>query len=645
MIDKQWDLAHVPPKGHPDVAEFAFQLFEIARMEKERLGKPQDFLSNYAMYRGRKDAPQTGRKGYSPKQQVSVPVNLFFSNIERTVSNITARVPTGEVVDLDGMQDGLENVLSMQLKKWWKETDQQLKTRKTAREMEIYGATIEKPVRNPETNQPDIIITDPFQFFPAPGNWEDISTEAPYACYAYLDYVSAIEQGFGVKNVASDEAYDLMGQQREEYKGGRLQQSIGNYADPMSVRKQEQAPDKKLERGILIEVWVRDNRETTEKLSQPLVNEVTGGAVVDENGIPQVIEASRKVKACPDGVRKITITKTKDPSARCGWIVVDDSPNPNINYRHIELGADVSSTYPWGRLPAYIANSYKDDTSIWGFSASEQVGDLLGKISLIITKLVAYVINVMTPPLIVQQHCGITREMIETSIQKAGRLILMPSTPTARIEFMTVPNLPETFFKVLDLLVMFFDRVYQIEDADRGVAPTGVIAASAIVALQERNQVLMQAKTASIDRLAEERSRWAIGIWQNFGVEEESVNVNGEPVVFRPVDLIGRRFNFVVESGSTTPRTSLQIQEQAASLANSGFIDRRALLETINFPNWQQIIERMGETQLDSALQVLIDSGLPEETAMQLRQVLMQPQGGPGDVKKPGQSGKPKAQQ
>jgi hypothetical protein len=35
------------------------------------------------------------------------------------------------------------------------------------------------------------------------------------------------------------------------------------------------------------------------------------------------------------------------------------------------------------------------------------------------------------------------------------------------------------------------------------------------------------------------------------------------------------------------------------------------------------------------ALQVLIEAGLPQEAAIQLKQVLMQPQGGPGDVKKP----------
>jgi hypothetical protein len=214
---------------------------------------------------------------------------------------------------------------------------------------------------------------------------------------------------------------------------------------------------------------------------------------------------------------------------------------------------------------------------------------------------------------------------------------------------MQIPNLPQTFFQVLDLITRFFDRVYQIEDADRGVAPTGVIAASAIVALQERNQVLMQTKTASIDNLAEQRSRWAIGLWQNFGTTEDVVNVAGEPKQFIGVNFAGRKYNYVVEAGSTTPKTNLQLQEQSLALAQQGFIDRRALLEVLNFPGWKEIIERMGESQLDGALQILVQAGMPMDMAQQLKIQLAQTQGGPGDTEQTSQSqpkpGIPRAQQ
>jgi len=629
MIDPQWNISNLPPIGHEDVAEFAFDLFEISRIEKERLGKPDDFLADYALYRGQSGKPATGRKGYSPKSRTQTPINLYFANIERTISNITARNPTGEVVDMDGMHDGAENVLSMQLKKWWKDSSQQLKTRATAREMEIYGITIEKPVRVPSTNQPDIIVTDPFAFFPAPGNWDDISMEAPFIAYAYLDYISLIETQFKVTNIIEEDAYELLGQSREEMKTQNigLRHTIGNYASPMTVTSKQGKPilDKKIAQGLIIEVWVRDNQRSSTTVQLPKLDELSA-LLLDDAGNIAMEEGTVEKKMCPDGVRKITITRTKDPAHRNGWVVLDDSPNPNINYRHLVEGPDVSNTYPWGRLPVYIANSYKDGVSIWGFAAAEQVGDLIIKINQIMTKLVAYVINVMTPPLIVQQHCGITREMIESSLTKAGRLILMPSTPNARIEFMQIPNLPGTFFQVLDLIVRFFDRVYQIEDADRGVVPSGVIAASAIVALQERNQVLMQAKTSSIDHIAEQRSRWAIGLWQNWGTELESVDINGEKTEFRAVNYVGRKFNYVVESGSTAPRTSLQLQEMAKWLYEVKAIGQKGLLEAVNWPNWKEEIERTAESQLDQAFQILIDAGLPEEAAIALKKNLMETQ-------------------
>ena len=623
MLKKDWSLNNIPAKNDPDCGEFTFSLFEAARLERDRLGKVDDFNNNYALYRGNQDSQQSGRKGSPRKKKVLTPINLYFANVERTVSNITAREPTGEVVDLDGQGDGSENVLSMALKKWWKDTDQQAKTRATARQMEIYGITPEKPCWDKGRDRPDITVTDPYSFFPAPGNWENISEDAPYVCYAYVDFVSNIESIFNVKDIAKDDAYDLMGTVRETYKsqGYSPQNSIGNYTDAMTVTKQVAGQDTKvLERCLVIEVWLRDNRETTNKTEEPLLDDM-GQQVIGEDGTPQIKVTENKSKVYRDGIRKITITKSKDPANKSGIVVLDDSANPNLNPALVDELA--STTYPWGRLPCYFANSYKDGVTIYGFAAAEQVGDLIVKINLIFSKLINYVLNVMTPPLIVQKNCGITMEMITNSLGKEGRLILMPTIPNARIEFMAIPNLPETFFRVLELILRFFDRIYAIEDADRGQAPNGVIAYAAIQALQERNQVLMLTKTSSIDSIVEERSRWAIGLYQNFGTRPDSVNVADEQMPFAGVEFAGRKFGFVVEAGSTTPRTKLQWQDLALKLRDMGVIDQQATLESIGFPGWKQIIERTAESSLDQALQILVQAGLPEEQAVALRQFLL----------------------
>jgi len=618
----EWSLVNLPPKNHADVADFAYNLFEIARREKERLKKPDDFLFNYSLYRGKTDSK--GRKAGNSL------VNLYFANIERTVSNITARNPVGEVVDLDGETDDAEKILTMALKKWWQDSGQQKKTRTSARSMEIYGVTFEKPWYDKDKGEPNIDVSDPFSVFPAPGNYENIDTECPFLAFAYLDFVDKVETEFKVKGVGAEEAYELLGLVREEYKSTYAQPktTIGNYSDKLiESTNQDSITDGKIERCLLIEVWVRDNRETTQTEEAPEIDPTTGMPATDEDGNVLIQQVSTKQKAYPDGVRKITIVKSKAdkaPKNKSGYIVLDDSANPNINPAlPIELA---QVTHPWSRFPVYHANSYKSLIDIWGFAASEQTADLIIEINKLINKLSKYAKNVMEPPLIIQRHCGITREMVESDANKGGRLVLMPTTPNARIEFMQIPNLPQSFFEILNMLVGYFDRVYQIEDADRGEAPKGVIAASAIVALQERNQVMMQAKTSAIDMLAEQRSRWAIGLWQNFGIQVDFVNVSGQPTPFIGTNYAGRKFSYVVESGSTTPRTSLQNQELGMSLFEKGAIDQEGLLETLNWPDWREVLMRMAMGQLEQALQILVKAGLPQEYAEQIGQMLMQNQ-------------------
>lgn len=639
-INKDWSLNNIPPKGHKDVALFANSLFEVSRLELERIGKHADLLANYSLYRGK----TTG--GFGSKAQGLTPVNLYFANIERTVANITAREPMGEVVDLDGTdEDGAEAILSSKLKKWWKQTNQQTLIRSSARLMEIYGITLEKPTWDKEKDDAVIALTDSFGFYPAPGFFDNIDTDMPFCSFAYLKYIDEMEAKFNVEDLAADEAYDLLGTVREEYKGissyGNLNTSLtGKYTDPMTRAdiSTHTVADKKLERCLVKEVWIRDYRKKTVSEEHPVIDLETGMPEMGENGEPLVEKITKKVQVYPDGIRKITIAASKTQGKdSTGYVVLDDCANPNINP---VLPLEVAiNTHPWGRFPVYHANSYKDMVSLWGFAASEQTGDLISKIGKIISKLVNYVLQVMTPPLIVQKHCGITREQITTQLKKAGRLILMPATPNARIEFMTIPNLPSTFFQVLDLLVRFFDRIYAIEEADRGQAPKGIIAAAAIVALQERNQELTQAKTSSIESLAENRSRWCIGLYQNFGTTAELVDVAGEPAEFIGVQFAGRKFGYLVESGSTTPRTSLQIQEMAKELYKLKAIGQRGLLEAISWPNWQEEIERTAETQLDQALLILIDAGLDEETAAQLKEFLMEPDQGPGGENKKREAG------
>jgi len=614
-----WNLSHLPPEGHADVPKFAWELFELAWSERDRQGLPERWRANDKLRRGDTSLDKPGDK----KRKGFTPINLFFSNVERTVSNITSRDPVAEVIDLSGESEEEEIssalLLTSWLRKWWKTTKQRMKLKTSGLKMETYGITAEHPYWDYDRKMPNVAVLDCFSFFPAPGYYEDISTDLPYCCNAYAEPIEGIEQKFEVEGVEADDVYNILGEDREENRqmpDGRGVQSVSYTGfDPVAYPT-ETGMGVRQRRALVVQIWIRDfsQAETTERISAG-INEDTGEEIFQE--------AATKKDKYPGNIRVITITNR-------GNLLLADTPNPNINP---ELPPELAKkTHAWDHLPFYKANSYEDTTSLWGFSAAEQTEDLINKISEIASRLVAYALRVMSPPLIVPQGFGITKNMIESRANKPN-LILMPSKPmpAGSIYYVQVPNPPAEWFNILDRIVAFFDRIYAIEDADRGQTPRRVVAAAAIQALQERNAALMQSKRESVEYIVEQRGQWAISFKQNFGAKLESVDVQGERKEFIGQNFAGRQFQYTVESGSMMPRSSVWLADTAERIYKLNAIDRQALLETINFPHWKEIIERIGETQLDQALQILVQAGMPEEDAMALKQILLMPQGGPGN--------------
>jgi len=608
----EYSLSSPPPADHPQLAKWVWNLFEDSFAEKERLGLMERWKSSYRLFRGN----HWGNKARLDKDKVTV--NLFFANVQRTVANITAKNPVAEVVDLDGMEDQADEVFSMKMKKWWNETEQQASLCRSVLNNETYGITTEKAVWDPDKKEFKPVILDPYSYFPAPGYYEN-HQDIPYEIHAFAVPVHKIEETFGVDDIVPDDVKTILGREdREQVRPNVVIADSGVGVVHDQTKDTDLGCTDKNAEALVIECWIKDY--STHKVT-----------ALDELG--NQVETEERIY--PDGIRVISICNRDK--------FLNDMPNPNIN---LELDQEaIQYTFAWGRKPFYKANSYEDTTSNWGFSAAEQTGDLNKKINEIVSRMVTYCNRALYPTLIVEKGCGITKSMINN---KPG-LVLMPTRPNARIEYLPTPNLPSNFFDVLDLLMNLHDRIYQIEDADRGRAPASVTAASAIVSLQERNAVLIRHKIRATEFLCRQRGRWAMSFLQNFSVKLEQIKVGDDVHQFQGVALAGRRFNYVVESDSTIARTSAQDQEQAVGLYKLGAIDRTAVLSILGIKDRKQIIERMGETQLDAALQTMIEAGLPEEQAMQLKQYLMQPQTGPdatgGEAAQQPKPGMPRAMQ
>lgn len=699
MINRTWTLANLPPMGTVDVGQFGYELFEIGRREQERQQIPERCRTNYRLYRG-----DHWQKSRTVKDANKITINLFAANVQRTVANLTARKPEAEVVDVEGIgaelqasiqsqiagqpptaapgmaipQQNMMNpvpnvtaakILTASTHKWWKDTKQQHKIRRASLIMEIDGTVVTKPYWDWDKKQADIGVFDVMGFIPAPGKYEDPGRDMPYCIFLEAKPTEEIERVWELPpgTVQPVDVYTMLGWDREELRPAPIEGSGGrdatvDYSNSwkpairVGVAQSGRTPGVDFGLGLLIELWIRDYGTYTRKwVEQVPVTDAAGYMVLNPDpaagGAPMMrpVEMSAE-RPYPGNIRRIILTygraagSTDTTGAGSGggsglgsYLVLEDKPNPNINEA---IPPEIAQrSYLWDRLPCNVAYSYEDLASFYGFSAAEQVGDLNFKIDEIVSRVAAYVMRSMFPPLVIPKGCGITRRMLNSK----PNLVLMPAGGqlSQYIKFLQIPQLPRDFFEVLNLLIQLHDRVYQIEDADRGVVPDRVKAAAAIVALQERNAVLIQDKLGSIEYLCEEHGKEYISLEQQFGLATRRVKVDEMSLQFAGVDFRGTSYGYTIESGSTMPRTTLQIQDQLERYFTLGAVDRQALLENSGIPGWQRIIERVGEGMLAQALQVLIQAGLPREDALALQQMLIEPGQGPGgaNTKASGTSG------
>jgi hypothetical protein len=620
---EKWSLSSLPPEGHRDVGRWFWDnCYAVSEAEKERLFLKDRWRENHRIWRG-------GATVRNLRSKQAVTANLIFANVQRTVANLTAKNPSAEVVSLDGgylvnpdgspvvdsrgnpIPDDADKKMTVRLKSWWNDTEQIQALVDSALNMEIYGITIEKCYYDTETGESGTSIVDPYAWVVAPGNWSS-PNDAPYVGEAWAMRPDAVAAKWGVDpdDVTVSEVYSILGEEREENRPRQYGMTI--HAAPSSANygsksmHSRQASSGSEDRSLVVELWVRDYT------MEPVLAE-DGTPVLDEDGQPT------EQPKYPGNIRVVILCNE-------GNLVLFDGANPNVNDA---LPREMQqNTYLFDHFPYSTAVSYRDPSSPWGFAAAEQVGDLAEKISEILSRTYRYLARQMLPPLVLPQDTGLT----EDDVTNAPGLILTPvdRVSGSGIHFLDVPSVPSDTWRLLDMFTTMFDRIYQIEDADRGDTPNRIVAASAIVALQERNQVLMRHKIRQVDYLIRQRGRMAISHFQNFGVTTDPIKVDETITGIRGTDLIGRKFQYVVESGSTIMQTTLQIQEQAIDLAKDGHIDSEALLETLNFPNWRRVVERMAEngTQLERAAQIFIQAGVPEQDVMALVEFAKQPQMG-----------------
>ena len=605
----QWNLANMPEPGSPEVPNFFGWLYEEARDEVQRLGMHERWMANYVLCRAKTQVSTRIRNMILGGQNAALSLGLIGANIERTAANITARNPVASVQATSGNED-ISSALSAMVDQWHNEEQQHQTLELAVKIQETYGTVIEKAVLDMDTGKLNPSPLDVTAFLPAPGKYHDIQ-KMPYCCHHYAQDISQIESRYPnllgqVTELANYDALFLT--DREDRVIESNSQGVGpgtlpggGYS-PNHYTQRANTLSPRGDKGLVIEVWCKDRS-------------------VSPDGRENF----------PGGVRLVVLVQGYDQEnsrGRGSYVVAYDGPNPNINHAvPIEY---LKNCYLYNKFPFSVSRSYLDTEMFWGFSQAETTGDIAQAIDELWRIIVKYLKLSLLPPVIIPRDTGIDK----SSFAYIERLVLQPnSAQTAQgIRFLEMPTPPAWLFQALDVLTRFFDRTSQIEDVDRGDAPAWIIAASAIQMLQERAAALIRAKIRAVDSLVRNRGRSFISMVQNFHTEPELVNVSGAAVEVRGIDFMQEQFSYVVESGSTVIKTEAEERQMAMELFQVGAIDQRALLESVKFRGWREVIERMAEAgPLEQAMQVLLQAGLPEELVQQLYQMAMEVQGGPGD--------------
>lgn len=660
---KKFNLSKLPEAGSEHVGKFFNTLWEDARKEKiGRLGLHQRFLDLHAAYRGKKKKAKYPRVG----------ANFLFKIIESYCATLTEKVPIADLTADDTDDPIMVKAMAKESDEWWNESEQQVTLHASTLNLEIYGTTIEKGIFNVKTGEPEIVLRDAFNFFPAPG-YKMCDLNIPYVCD--VDFLDEWEiRAYGVPEgitIPADADEQLAGTIREVTRGGSESSPTSRHYPTNYAPVQESTVSESLKnKTLVVEIWIRDNTTIKEPIMQSVqptddLGRPAGGPIEQDTG------EVNEYPVYPDGIRKVLLCPALLDNHQVKGIL-DDSVNPNINWGLLqariealvqegipepildEAGAPMvdetgqpavqmipvppeeakqmvferaKTSFPlWGKFSYSAIPSRIDSSQWWGFSIIEQLEEQQGKAEQMLTKYFAALERQMFPIFKNVQGSGVN----DSEITNDPGIVIHPTIAAAQhMGYIDSPPPPREYLDAIDFIMRMMDIIAMSPEVSEGRRPKGISAASAIIALQDKASTLFSPQIRQIDKLIRNRGRMWLHFKMNFDTVPKQVKVDGQVIDFRGADVFSN-FKFNVESGSSAPITKAGRRQQMVELRKMGDMDRLSMLEQLDIPQAKLIHERLTEEQsVPGALKILVEAGLPIPTAQQLYGFLMQDQFSP----------------
>jgi hypothetical protein len=256
------------------------------------------------------------------------------------------------------------------------------------------------------------------------------------------------------------------------------------------------------------------------------------------------------------------------------------------------------ASHPYDRLVA------QDMGEFWGKS----MVDLLAGTQMSINRLLAAIehnIWLMGNPVMVEDtRSGIPRSTITN---RPG--LRLTKNPGSEVGWLNPPVMqPQMATDLLRFYIGEMERISGISGMVRGATPTGRNASSVLDSLQEAAFVRLRLMIRNLEQMlkgvAEKQASLICEFYDTPRLvslvgpsgEQTALAIRGEHF-YMPTDdgKLPMRFQINVEAGSSLPTSKQARMAEADTLFAMGAIDRPAVLEAHNFPNRQQVAERMAQ--------------------------------------------------
>lgn len=229
----------------------------------------------------------------------------------------------------------------------------------------------------------------------------------------------------------------------------------------------------------------------------------------------------------------------------------------------------------------------------------------------------------------------------ESYVAAPGVAIGVNGDPNSMIRWLEVPAIDPKLFSVIEAMRVAIDTISGVHDVTQGRRPAGITAASAIAELQEAAQVRIREKFRMVAAGLEDIGRivWQLAmkyydrprmirVSDQYG-KNEFVTMNeqvtdsstGQPKAVNTIS--DSDYDIRIDLGAGLPANKIQKANLALQMFQLKAIDLQALLDGVNYPHKEEILQRMMQQQQQQA---------------QMQQQAMAQQGG-GGMPQPPQAG------